>query len=98
MPWFVEKDHPAVMAYAKPFAPMPLDYERLYALGIDAWRVMQSILKADKPRNIMPLDGVTGRLNLEGAQFVRTLTAIEMRDGLPQLLQPSPPLQISPTN
>lgn len=98
MPWFVEKDHPAVMAYAKPLAPMPLDYERLYALGIDAWRVMQSILKADKPRNIMPLDGVTGRLNLEGAQFVRTLTAIEMRDGLPQLLQPSPPLQISPTN
>lgn len=98
MPWFVEKDHPAVMAYAKPLAPMPLDYERLYALGIDAWRVMQSILKADKPRNIMPLDGVTGRLNLEGAQFVRTLTAVEMRDGLPQLLQPSPPLQISPTN
>ncbi len=101
MPWFVEKDHPAVMAYAKPAAPMPLDYERLYALGIDAWRIMQAILKADKPRNIMPLDGVTGRLNLEGAQFVRTLTAVEMRDGLPQLLlsvSMLPPLQNVPTN
>ena len=89
MPWFVEPDHPAVMAYAKPVAPMPLDYERLYALGIDAWRIMQVILKADNPRNIMPLDGVTGKLSLDGAQFVRTLTAVEMRDGVPQLYRPT---------
>lgn len=88
MPWFVEPDHPAVMAYAKPVAPMPLDYERLYALGIDAWRIMQVILKADNPRNIAPLDGVTGKLSLDGAQFVRTLTAVEMRDGVPQLYRP----------
>ncbi len=89
MPWFVEPDHPAVMAYARPVAPMPLDYERLYALGIDAWRVMQVILKADNPRNIAPLDGVTGKLSLDGAQFVRTLTAVEMRDGVPQLYRPT---------
>ena len=89
MPWFVEPDHPAVMAYAKPVAPMPLDYERLYALGIDAWRIMQVILKADNPRNIAPLDGVTGKLSLDGAQFVRTLTAVEMRDGVPQHYRPT---------
>ena len=89
MPWFAERDHPAVMAYARPVAPMPLDYERLYALGIDAWRVMQVILKADNPRNIAPLDGVTGKLSLDGAQFVRTLTAVEMRDGVPQLYRPT---------
>jgi uncharacterized protein len=83
MPWLVEKDHPAVMAYNKPADGTPLDYERLYALGIDAWRLTQLILKADKPRSIPPLDGVTGKLTLDGAQFVRTLATVEIRDGLP---------------
>lgn len=89
MPWFVEKDHPAVMTYAKPQTPLSIDTERLYALGIDAWRLMQLILKTDKPKNIPPLDGVTGKLTLDGAQFVRTLTAVEMRDGIPELLRPN---------
>jgi uncharacterized protein len=83
MPWLAEKDHPAVMAYNKPADGTPLDYERLYALGIDAWRLTQLILKADKPRNIPPLDGVTGKLTLDGAQFVRALATVEIRDGLP---------------
>lgn len=85
MPWFVEKDHPAVMAYTRPEENMPLDYERLYALGIDAWRLTQLILKAalspNAARIIAPLDGVTGRLTLDGAQFVRALSTVEMRDG-----------------
>ena len=85
MPWFVEKDHPAVMAYTRPEENMPLDYERLYALGIDAWRLTQLILKAasspNAARTIAPLDGVTGRLTLDGAQFVRALSTVEMRDG-----------------
>ncbi len=89
MPWFVEKDHPAVMAYTRPEENMPLDYERLYALGIDAWRLTQLILKAavspNATRNIAPLDGVTGRLTLDGAQFVRALSTVEMRDGQPFL-------------
>jgi uncharacterized protein len=85
MPWFVEKDHPAVMAYSRPVESMPIDYERLYALGIDAWRLTQVILKsANSPsamRNISPLDGVTGRLTLDGGQFVRALSTVEIRDG-----------------
>ncbi len=88
MPWFVEKDHPAVMAYAKPASNLPLDYERLYALGIDAWRLSQTILKSDRARDIAPLDGVTGKLTLDGAQFVRTLTPVEMRDGVPFVFRP----------
>ena len=88
MPWFVEKDHPAVMAYAKPASSLPLDYERLYALGIDAWRLTQIILKTDRARDIAPLDGVTGKLTLDGAQFVRTLTSVEMRDGVPYVFRP----------
>jgi outer membrane PBP1 activator LpoA protein len=90
MPWFVEKDHPAVMAYAKPSATLPLDYERLYALGIDAWRLAQAITRTERMREFVPLDGVTGKLVLDGAQFVRTLTPVEMRDGIAQLSRPSP--------
>ncbi len=85
MPWLVEKDHPAVMAYSRPAESMPIDYERLYALGIDAWRLTQVILKsANSPsalRNISPLDGVTGRLTLDGGQFIRALSTVEIRDG-----------------
>jgi uncharacterized protein len=89
MPWFAEKDHIAVMAYARPAEPLPIDYERLYALGIDAWRLAQVIIKPEARKNISPLDGVTGRLSLDGAQFVRALSTVEMRDGLPQLYRPA---------
>src|SRR5258706_123949 len=89
MPWFVEKDHPAVMAYAKPSSTLPLDYERLYALGIDAWRLTQLLLRTERARDIAPLDGVTGKLTLDGAQFVRTLTSVEMRDGMPFVFKPA---------
>ena len=88
MPWFVQPDHPAVMAYAKPVEAMPIDYERLYALGIDAWRLAQLVVQADKPKNLPPLDGVTGRITLEGHQFVRMLASGEMRDGRPTLYKP----------
>jgi len=89
MPWFVQTDHPAVMAYSKPAEAMPIDYERLYALGIDAWRLVQLIIQADKPKNIPPLDGVTGRITLDGHQFVRMLASSEMRDGRPALFKPA---------
>ncbi|MEO8103722.1 MAG: penicillin-binding protein activator [Betaproteobacteria bacterium] len=89
MPWFVQPDHPAVMAYSKPAEPMPIDYERLYALGIDAWRLAQLVVGTSQAKNIPPLDGVTGRITLEGHQFVRMLASGEMRDGRPTLYKPS---------
>ncbi len=85
MPWFVQPDHPAVMAYSKPVEALPIEYERLYALGIDAWRLAQAIIRSE--RKMPPLDGVTGRLMLEGHQFVRQLAAGEMRDGRPVLFK-----------
>jgi outer membrane PBP1 activator LpoA protein len=84
----VQPDHPAVMAYSKPAEEMPIDYERLYALGIDAWRLVQLVIRADRPQNIPLLDGVTGRITLEGHQFVRVLASGEMRDGRPALFKP----------
>ncbi|MEQ1518097.1 MAG: penicillin-binding protein activator [Usitatibacteraceae bacterium] len=84
MPWFAEPDHVAVMAYAKPAQAVAVDYERLYALGIDAWRLSQLIAKTDDVRKLAPLDGVTGRITLEGHQFLRAPSSVEVRDGRTQ--------------
>jgi hypothetical protein len=72
MPWFVQPDHPAVMVYPQPSTPMAVEQERLYALGIDAYRLALLLLKPD-PKGIR-LDGVTGRISLDGERhFTRSL-------------------------
>ena len=78
MPWFVQPDHPAVMVYPAPRG-MPIEEERLYAFGIDAYRISIQLLKGDKRA---PIDGVTGKLTLEPpAQYARTLTPAEVDGG-----------------
>jgi len=78
MPWFVQPDHPAVMVYPVPRG-MPIEEERLYAFGIDAYRIAVQLLRGDKMQTI---DGVTGKLSLEPpSQFVRTLTPTEIDGG-----------------
>jgi outer membrane PBP1 activator LpoA protein len=72
MPWFVQPDHPAVMIYPPPKTPMSVEQERLYALGIDAYRLCTVLLQSDA--RAFTLDGVTGRIVLEaGRHFARTL-------------------------
>ena len=61
MPWMVQADHPAVMVYARTGSRQADDLERLYALGIDAYRVAQELLAGKRD---IDLDGVTGRLTL----------------------------------
>ena len=85
MPWFAEQDHPAVMAYAKPAQALPVEHERLYALGIDAWRLAQLIVKTENAKKLPALDGVTGKIALEGHQLTRALSSVEIRDGKSQL-------------
>src|SRR3989338_7374656 len=55
MPWLLQPDHPAVMVYPRPEQPLSADNERLYALGIDAFRLIQLLL-ADKVDDAMSLD------------------------------------------
>ncbi len=72
MPWFVQPDHPAVMDYPQPSTPMAVEQERLYALGIDAYRLALLLLKPD-PTGLR-LDGVTGRIALGADRhFTRAL-------------------------
>ncbi len=91
MPWQLQADHAAVMAYPhlaknseQRISP---DIERLYALGIDAYRVAHNI--AIK-KNEFNLDGVTGKLAIRFGQgashFERVMQPAIYRDGIVQSL------------
>jgi uncharacterized protein len=74
MPWLLQSDHPAVMVYPRPKSTVIVDLERLYALGIDAFRITQD-LSAIGTHSGYVLDGVTGQISLNpDHQFVRELT------------------------
>jgi len=80
MPWLAQPDHPAVMAYPRPdLADATL--QRLYALGIDAYRVARLMARGisiDK----LDLDGVTGQLSgRQGAILVREAMALVVKQG-----------------
>lgn len=64
MPWLVEPDHAAVMAYPRSSTPYSAELQRLYALGIDAYRVAAEWMKG---RDRFELDGVTGWLRVDPA-------------------------------
>lgn len=79
MPWLLQPDHPAVMVYPRRDFRDALDLERLYALGIDAFRVTLALLEG---RGRLTLDGVTGHLSLgRDHHFVRELTGAQFADG-----------------
>lgn len=83
MPWLLEPDHPAVMVYPRP-APGAAEFDRFYALGIDAWRIAQLLLTGARD---LKLDGVTGELSLgPGGVIDRTLRAGRFIDGRARLV------------
>ncbi len=61
MPWLLQPDHAAVMIYPRSEIALDTDKERLYAFGIDAYRLLHTMLN-DRLRKSLPLDGVTGRI------------------------------------
>lgn len=66
MPWLLEPDHPAVMIYARPDAPMSAELQRLYAFGIDAYRIVQAWMETNfDPAAAFEIDGVTGLLRVD---------------------------------
>lgn len=89
MPWLVQHDHPAVMVYPKPEprdeARISADLERIYALGIDAFRIAREI--ARQPQRRFQLDGVTGQLTIDFGQgpswFERVEVPAEYHNGVP---------------
>lgn len=83
LPWVVQRDNATVMAYPRYHgAALGLDMERLYALGIDAFRVTREIAQG---RTAFELDGVTGKLSASlgngNARFTRTVPAAVYQGG-----------------
>jgi uncharacterized protein len=89
MPWLLQPDHPAVMVYPRATPPLSIDRERLYALGIDSFRLIQLLL-ADKVASALPLDGVSGLIQLSGHTFQRTPIAAVFVQGRAQLPDSAP--------
>jgi outer membrane PBP1 activator LpoA protein len=80
MPWQLQAD----MAYPRyAGAAHTLDLDRLYALGIDAYRIALEIAK--KPAGAFRMDGVTGRLSVNfgngAARFERIESAAAYQTG-----------------
>lgn len=88
MPWQVEPDHPAVMAYPQAPANYTVEMQRLYALGIDAFRIGRQIMAGGAS---FELDGVTGRLNYDptvSPRVERLPVLAEYRGGTPVATRP----------
>jgi outer membrane PBP1 activator LpoA protein len=67
-PWLIDVAGPGVVGVARPAAPLSALEERLYALGIDAYRVAR-LWAEGKAR--FELDGATGFLRLDRARSAR---------------------------
>jgi outer membrane PBP1 activator LpoA protein len=97
MPWLLQPDHPAVMIYPRSNPPLSADNERLYALGIDAYRLIRLML-FNRLDVSLPLDGVSGQINLIGHTFQRTASPAVFAQGQAQLAGAPimPPIQMFP--
>ncbi|MEX5745544.1 penicillin-binding protein activator [Massilia sp. X63] len=85
LPWTVQPEHPLVASYPRWSSDTEgYDMQRLYALGIDAYRIAREL--ALRPNGSFELDGVTGRLSVDmgGASpaFRRVETGTVYRDGM----------------
>lgn len=91
MPWQLQEDHAAVMAFARAEVGLDQarnpDLERLYALGIDAARVARALAHG---HSNFKIDGVTGNLTVRfdhnGARFSRVGQHARYRSGNLQLV------------
>lgn len=85
MPWLLQPDHPAVMIYPRQDDLGGEDFQRLYALGIDAFRLSRILLSGTN--RDFTLDGVTGAIHLRGDnQLSRELVHAEFRQGVPTVM------------
>ena len=78
MPWLHQPDHAATMVFPRPETALAADLERLYALGIDAYRIAGELARA---RTEFTVDGVTGTLTVRAGVILREPLQLEYRDG-----------------
>lgn len=86
MPWLLQPDHPAVMAYRHAGKTRNTEMERLYALGIDAFRLMTDLLH-QRPAKDIAFDGVTGNIRFAPPNlFTREPIAAQFDNGKARLI------------
>jgi outer membrane PBP1 activator LpoA protein len=74
MPWFLMTEQAEVKHYPRPTATLTVQTERLYALGIDAYRLALQMATSKWSPASLRLHGVTGDLKLgRDRQFERIL-------------------------
>jgi hypothetical protein len=74
MPWFLMPEQSEVKRYPRPASTLTLQTERLYALGIDAYRLAVMMAQPRWTASGLKLNGVTGDLKLgRDRQFERSL-------------------------
>lgn len=82
MPWQLLPDHVAVMSYPRQRSLGHLDFQRLYALGIDAFRIGRELIGQNARFEV---DGVTGWLRVDlsvaNRRVERTAVLAEIRNG-----------------
>lgn len=93
VPWTVQPSHAAVVQYPRFNHPSnALDLQRLYALGIDAYRITREL--ARDPRASFSFDGATGRLTIRmdgsSAPFTRIEAPVVVRHAVQRVAEPAP--------
>ena len=79
IPWLVDKSNAAYAGIVRRDFDNPT-LDRLYALGIDAYRAAEAFVNGVPPT--LEFDGATGRLALDRThQFLRVGTMLQFRDG-----------------
>lgn len=81
MPWLIDPERPAAKAYPRSPDTYSAEVQRLYALGIDAYRIALELLAQ---RTRFELDGVTGWLRVDrerSPRVERTPTFAVFRQG-----------------
>ena len=78
MPWFVTPTSPEVSSFRRPQGLSP-DLERIYALGIDSFRLAAAMFEATR---LFTFNGVTGRISMTNDPIVERLpVAAQFRRG-----------------
>ena len=86
LPWLADPGSPALEGLPRGNYPNA-SLERLYALGIDAFRIAKAFV--DGPPGKLEIDGATGHLTLgESRVFIREGQLMRLRDGRVEVVAP----------
>ena len=81
MPAVMQPNYAAALGYTQAPAEFSLEMQRLYSLGIDAFRVARAMFSG---RPTFEIEGLTGKLRYDGSEplIQRQPSLVEYREGL----------------